>query len=178
MGGAGPPPKVPCLLAEGPCLSGGSCFALHHKAVTFSAVPTTAVALIATLQGFLLLVVGEVRAGRYGHLVLCEGSGLAPVTGARPAWSSRLGGSFLEYVAEFAAAGIYLRGSGARWSDPGRVVGSEEVAQTLADPLPDLIGVGSRVVLQPDGERVICGLHDLIAAYTSGFLNHGGYRHG
>ena len=48
----------------------------------FSAVTTTAVALIATLQGFLLLVVGEVRAGRYGHLVLCEGSGLVPATGA------------------------------------------------------------------------------------------------
>jgi hypothetical protein len=52
------------------------------RAVTFSAVTTTAVALIATLQGFLLLVVGEVRAGSYGHLALCEGSGLVPATGA------------------------------------------------------------------------------------------------
>jgi hypothetical protein len=55
---------------------GGSCFALHCKAVTFGAVTTTAVALIATLQGFLLLVVGEVRVGRYGHLVSVKGRAL------------------------------------------------------------------------------------------------------
>ena len=46
------------------------------------------------------------------------------------------------------------------------VVSSEKVAQALADPLPYLIAVGSRIVLEPDGEGVARGLHHLIAAYA------------
>ena len=85
----------------------------------------------------------------------------------------------LNYVAEFAAAGIYLRGFRRQMEhDTGGVVGSEEVGQTLSDPSPDLVPVGSRIVLKPDGERVPRGLQDLVAAYASGFLDPGGYRHG
>jgi hypothetical protein len=56
--------------------------------------------------------------------------------------------------------------------DTGGAVASEEVAQIRADPLPDLVAVGSGIVLQPDGEGVPCGLH-LIVVYARGFFKPG-----
>lgn len=60
-----------------------------------------------------------------------------------------------------------------RERDRGGLVASEEVAQTLADSPPDLIAIGSRVVLKPDGECVTPGLQHLIAPYARGFLGPG-----
>jgi hypothetical protein len=89
------------------------------------------------------------------------------------------GWQLLEYRPKFAAAGIYLRGFWREMEcDTGGAVASEEVAQIRADPLPDLVAVGSGIVLQPDGEGVPCGLQHLIAVYARGFFNPGGDRHG
>ena len=55
--------------------------AIHYNVVSFSAATTTVVALVAILQGIVLVAL-ELRAGRYGRSVLGEGSRLVPAAGA------------------------------------------------------------------------------------------------
>ena len=121
----------------------------------------------------------ELRAGRHGGTVLAKDRPwfqlLVRLTGV----IVEAGRQHFQHMPQLAAAGIHLRRLRRQMEcDPSGVVGSEEVAHALADPLPHLVGVGLRIVLEPDGEGVTCGLNYLIAAYAGGLLNDGGYSHG